>query len=253
MFFFVPSPLEQFQVVKFFPLFLGLADFSFTNSSFLGLITLLISFFLFSASIHKSNLVPFPAQMVLEFIYVFILSLATENIKKHGLTLFPKVFSLFSFIFFVNLVGIVPYSFTLTSHIIVTLSISLAIFITINIIGVRIHGLCFFGLFLPSGCPLFMAPFLVIIELISYLSRIFSLSIRLFANMMAGHTLLKILVGFSWAMFNNNDSSTLALLHFLPFFVIVPILGLELGVSFLQAYVFTVLSCIYFNDAVSLH
>jgi ATP synthase subunit 6 len=252
---FVFSPLEQFQILKLSPLFLGSFDFCFTNSSFLALLTISINFFFFSASYNNARLVPFPIQTVLESIYSFVFSLATENIrsKQYGQTLFPIIFTLFSFIFFVNLVGMIPYSFTVTSHIIVTFSISLAIFTAINVFGVRIHGVAFLGLFLPSGCPLPMAPFLILIELVSYLSRVFSLAIRLFANMMAGHTLLKILAGFSWSMFTNNQSQTLMLLHFLPFFVIVPILGLELGVAFLQAYVFTVLSCIYFNDAISLH
>jgi ATP synthase subunit 6 len=252
--FFVFSPLEQFQIIKIVPVFLGPFDFSFTNSSFLALLTILISFFFFSAAYHNACFVPFPMQTVLESIYSFVFTLSTENIRKqYGQNLFPIIFTVFSFIFFVNLVGMVPYSFTITSHIIVTFSISFAIFTAINVFGVRIHGIAFLGLFLPSGCPLPMAPFLILIELVSYLSRVFSLAIRLFANMMAGHTLLKILAGFSWSMFTNNQSQTFMLLHFLPFFVIVPILGLELGVAFLQAYVFTVLSCIYFNDAISLH
>jgi ATP synthase subunit 6 len=253
MHFFAYSPLEQFQIIKLIPFSIGPLDFSFTNSSLLALLTILISFFFFSASSHNARLVPFPIQTIIENIYSFVLSLATENIRKHGLALFPLIFTLFSFIFFVNLVGMVPYSFTVTSHLIVTFSISLAVFTAINIIGIRIHGIAFLGLFLPGGCPLPMAPFLVLIELVSYLSRVFSLAIRLFANMMAGHTLLKILAGFSWSMFTNGQSVTLMVLHFLPFLVIVPILGLELGVAFLQAYVFTVLSCIYFNDAISLH
>lgn len=249
----INSPLEQFQIIRLIPLAFGPLDLSFTNSSLLAFLTLAISFFFFSASNHNARLVPSSIQTIVEGIYLFVLSLATENIRKHGQSLFPLIFTLFSFIFFVNLVGMVPYSFTVTSHIIVTFSISLAIFTAINVIGIRIHGLAFLGLFLPGGCPLPMAPFLVLIEFVSYLSRVFSLAIRLFANMMAGHTLLKILAGFSWSMFANGQSIALTLLHFLPFLVIAPILGLELGVAFLQAYVFTVLSCIYLNDAISLH
>lgn len=231
----------------------GPFDFSFTNSTLLTLIAVFLSFFLAISSCYKARLVPFSIQIIFENIYSFALSLATENIRKHSLSLFPLIFTIFSFILFSNLVGMVPYSFTITSHLIVTFSIALAVFTAINIVGIRIHGIEFLGLFLPGGCPLFMAPFLVLIELVSYVFRVLSLAIRLFANMMAGHTLLKILAGFSWAMFTNGQSTGLMILHFLPFLVIVPIIGLELGVACLQAYVFTVLSCIYFNDAIALH
>lgn len=249
----VHSPLEQFQIAQIFTFSMGPFDFSFTNSSLLTLFTVLISFFLFSASTHKAQLVPFPMQVIAENIYSFALSLATENIRKQGQAVFPLIFTVFSFILFANLVGMVPYSFTITSHLIVTFAIALAVFTAINIVGIGIHGIGFLGLFLPGGCPLFMAPLLVMIELVSYVFRVLSLAIRLFANMMAGHTLLKIIAGFSWSMFTNGQSLTLTLMHFVPFLVILPILGLELGVACLQAYVFTVLACIYFNDAISLH
>lgn len=250
---FINSPLEQFQVAQIFSLSLGPFDFSFTNSSLLTLFTILISFFLFSASTHKAQLVPFPMQIIAENIYSFALGLATENIRKQGQAVFPIIFTVFSFILFANLVGMVPYSFTITSHLIVTFAVALSVFTAINIVGIRTHGVAFLGLFLPGGCPLFMAPLLVIIELVSYVFRVLSLAIRLFANMMAGHTLLKIIAGFAWTMFTNGQSLTLTLMHFVPFLVILPILALELGVACLQAYVFTVLACIYFNDAISLH
>jgi len=162
---FIYSPLEQFQIIKIVSFAFGPFDFSFTNSSFLALITILFGFFFFSASCYKARLVPFPMQTIVEGVYSFVFSLATENIRKHGHALFPLIFTLFSFIFFTNLVGMVPYSFTVTSHLIVTFSISLAVFTAINIIGIRIHGIAFLGLFLPGGCPLPMAPFLVLIEL----------------------------------------------------------------------------------------
>jgi len=247
------SPLEEFQIVTLVPLSAGPFDFTFTNSSLLTLFTFLISFFLFTASTHKAQLIPFPIQVIVENIYSFALSLATENIRKEGQALFPLIFTVFSFILFANFVGMVPYSFTITSHLIVTFAIAMAVFVAINVIGIRAHGIGFLGLFLPGGCPLFMAPLLVVIELVSYSFRVLSLAIRLFANMMAGHTLLKILAGFSWSMFTNGQSLTLTLIHFIPFLAIVPLIGLELGVACLQAYVFTVLSCIYFNDAISLH
>ena len=247
------SPLEQFQILRIISFSFGPFDFSFTNSTLLAFLAISLSFFFSLLSCHQARLVPFSVQTIFENLYSFALSLASENIKKHSLSLFPLIFTIFSYVLFSNLVGMVPYSFTITSHLIVTFSIALAVFTAINIIGVRIHGLEFLGLFLPGGCPLFMAPFLVLIELVSYVFRVLSLAIRLFANMMAGHTLLKILAGFSWSMFTNGQSLGLMILHFLPFIVIVPILGLELGVACLQAYVFTVLSCIYFNDAIALH
>lgn len=247
------SPLEQFQVVRLIPITLGFLDFSFTNSSALAFISILIAFFFFSLGISRATLISTRYQSIVELIYNFAFSLATENIRKHAESLFPLIFTLFTFVLFSNLAGMIPYSFTTTSHLIVTFAIALMMFVAVNIIGVRFHGLGFLGLFLPGGCPLAMAPLLVVIELVSYSFRVLSLAIRLFANMMAGHTLLKILAGFSWSMFTNADSVILMVAHILPFFIIIPIIGLELGVACLQSYVLTVLLCIYFNDAISLH
>jgi ATP synthase subunit 6 len=247
------SPLEQFQVVRLIPISLGFFDFSFTNSSLLAFLSVLIGFSFFALSLSKATLISTKFQVIVENIYSFALSLATENIRKHAESLFPLIFTLFTFVLFANLVGMVPYSFTTTSHLIVTFALALTMFTAVNIIGIRIHGLNFLGLFLPGGCPLMMAPLLVVIELVSYSFRVLSLAIRLFANMMAGHTLLKILAGFSWSMFTNGESLLLMVFHVLPFFIIIPIISLELGVACLQAYVLTVLLCIYFNDAISLH
>ena len=147
--------------------------------------------------------------------------------------------------------GMIPYSFTVTSHIVVTLGLASMAFLGINIIGIRIHGLHLLSLFLPAGAPLALAPLLVIIELVSYSFRVISLALRLFANMMSGHCLLKILAGFAWTML--SAGGILTILHLLPLIVIFAIVGLELCIAFLQAYVFTVLLCIYLNDAISLH
>jgi ATP synthase subunit 6 len=183
--------------------------------------------------------------------YDFVLSLVNENIKVGGLSYFPIIFTVFTFLLFCNLLGMVPYSFTVTSHIVVTFGLALGLFIGLNIIGLQIHGLHFFSLFLPAGVPLVMAPFLVLVELVGYTFRPISIALRLFANMMAGHSLLKILAGFGWTMF--SAGGVLAIAHFLPVMVIFAIVGLELGIAFLQAYVFSVLLCIYLNDAISLH
>jgi ATP synthase subunit 6 len=183
--------------------------------------------------------------------YDFVLSLINENIKQGGLAYFPLIFTVFVFLLSCNLMGMIPYSFTVTSHIVVTFGLALGIFIGVNIIGAKIHGIHFFSLFLPSGVPLIMAPFLVLVELIGYSFRVVSIALRLFANMMAGHSLLKILAGFAWTMFSAGGS--LAIAHLVPVLVIFAIVGLELGIAFLQAYVFSVLLCIYLNDAISLH
>jgi ATP synthase subunit 6 len=145
----------------------------------------------------------------------------------------------------------IPYSFTVTSHIVITLGLATVAFIGINIIGISIHGFHFLSLFLPSGAPLALAPLLIPIELVSYSFRVVSLALRLFANMMSGHCLLKILAGFAWTML--SAGGILSIVHLLPLLVIFAIVGLELSIAFLQAYVFSVLLCIYMNDAISLH
>ena len=145
----------------------------------------------------------------------------------------------------------VPYSFTLTSHLIVTFSLALTIYIGFNIIGIKRHKLNFLSLLLPSGSNIWLVPILVPIEFISYFFRVISLPVRLFANMMAGHTLLKVIAGFAWSML--TIPGLLSLAHFIPLIIIVILIGLELGVAFIQAYVFTILTCIYINDALNLH
>lgn len=150
-----------------------------------------------------------------------------------------------------NLIGLVPYSFTLTSHLIVTLALSLSVFIGINIVCARLHGLNMFSLFLPSGTPITLALLLVPIELISYIFKPISLSIRLFANMMAGHTLLKVIAGFAYTLMGNTG--ILFLMHYVPLLILIPLFGLELGVALIQSFVFSILVCIYLNDSINLH
>jgi ATP synthase subunit 6 len=145
----------------------------------------------------------------------------------------------------------VPYSFTLTSHLIITFTLSLIIYIGFNLIGIKKHKLNFLNLLLPSGASIFLVPLLVPIELVSYIFRVISLPVRLFANMMAGHTLLKVIAGFAWSMLNVN--SFLFVAHFIPLILLVLLVGLELGVAMIQAYVFTILTCMYINDALNLH
>jgi ATP synthase subunit 6 len=246
------SPLEQFSITKLIPLFIGTFDFSFTNSSLLVTISTLLAFLVYNFAISGSKLIPTTWQSVIEFLYEFIyFNLLSENVKKNGNYYFPVLVTVFSFIFFCNLLGMIPYSFTVTSHIAVTLGLSIATFFGLNVIMIKQHGFHGFSFFLPSGAPLALAPLLVPIEIVSYSFRVVSLALRLFANMMSGHCLLKILAGFAWTML--SAGGILTILHLLPLIVIFAIVGLELAIAFLQAYVFTVLLCIYLNDAISLH
>lgn len=246
------SPLEQFTVFKLVSISVFGLDLSFTNSSLLTVLSCTICLLVYSFSCSNAKLLPSSWQIFVESLYIFIYSnVLAENVKKNGSYYFPFLFSIFSFILFCNLLGMIPYSFTVTSHIVVTLGLATIAFLGINIIGISTHGFHMLSLFLPPGAPLALAPLLVAIELVSYSFRVVSLALRLFANMMSGHCLLKILAGFAWTML--SAGGVLTLLHIFPLLVIFAIVGLELSIAFLQAYVFTVLLCIYLNDAISLH
>jgi ATP synthase subunit 6 len=252
---FFSSPLEQFQILPIVSLQYGLFDFSITNETVIILLIFFLLLSLIFSLLKEDNtfyLIPNRWQVIVEIIYKLILSLVVDNIRdKQGQKFVPFVFSLFILILSLNLIGLVPYSFTLTSHLIVTLALSLAIFIGINIICIRIHGLHFFALFLPPGTSIALAFLLVPIELISYVFKPVSLSIRLFANMMAGHTLLKVIAGFACTLMAN--SGILFLLHYVPLLILIPLFGLELGVALIQSFVFSILICIYLNDSINLH
>lgn len=245
------SPFEQFQILPILPMKIGTFNISFTNSSLYTLIVVALVVLLFTLSTTKATIVPKRWQSIVEMIYEFIYNLVEEQIGQKGLKYFPIIFTIFLFILGCNMVGMIPYSFTVTSHIIVTFGLALSIFIGINIIGLSRHGLHFFSFFLPQGSPLALAPFLVLIELISYVFRVVSLAVRLFANMMSGHSLLKILGGFAWTMLCMGG--VMAIVSFVPLAIIFALIGLELAIAFLQAYVFTLLICIYLNDAINLH
>ena len=250
------SPLEQFSIVPLIPMNLGDLYFSFTNSSLFMLLTLSLVLLLVHFVTRGGNLVPNAWQSLVELIYDFVLNLVNEqigglsgNVKQK---FFPCILVTFTFLLFCNLQGMIPYSFTVTSHFLITLGLSFSIFIGITIVGFQRNGLHFLSFLLPAGVPLPLAPFLVLLELISYCFRALSLGIRLFANMMAGHSLVKILSGFAWTMLCMNN-----LFYFIgdlgPLFIVLALTGLELGVAILQAYVFTILICIYLNDAINLH
>jgi len=252
------SPLDQFSIHPIIDLHIGKFYFSFTNLSLFMLLTLcfvLLGFFVVTKK-GGGKLVPNALQSLVEQIYDFVLNLVNEqigglsgNVKQK---FFPCILVTFTFLLFCNLQGMIPFSFTVTSHFLITLALSFSIFIGITIVGFQRHGLHFFSFLLPAGVPLPLAPFLVLLELISYCFRALSLGIRLFANMMAGHSLVKILSGFAWTMlFLNNIFYFIGDLG--PLFIILALTGLELGVAILQAYVFTILICIYLNDAINLH
>ena len=190
-------------------------------------------------------------QIILESVYLTARDLVRDNVGPAGTRYFPYVFSIFIFILISNVVGLVPYSFTITSHLILTFALALSSFIAINIIGFQKHGLNMFSLFLPPGSSLALAILLVPIEFVSYIFRPISLAVRLFANMMAGHTLLKVIAGFAWVMTTLGTGLWLA--HFIPLLILTLLMGLELAVAVIQSYVFTILICIYLNDAIHLH
>jgi ATP synthase subunit 6 len=253
---FFESPLEQFQVFPLFKLSFNFFDISITNETVILVLIFIISFvFFYSCANQKDQsffLIPSVWQSFIEIIYSLIMSLVIDNIKSNqNAKFFPLIFFLFLFILSLNTIGLIPYSFTLTSHLIVTLVLSISVFIGINIICLKFHGINFFSLFLPSGTSVALSFLLIPIEFISYIFKPVSLSIRLFANMMAGHTLLKVIVGFSYILL--GSTGILFLLQFIPLLILIPLFGLELGVALIQSFVFSTLICIYLNDCINLH
>ncbi len=246
------TPLEQFSIFSIIPIRFGNIYLSFTNSSlYLFFATGLIVLLFYLVTQHGGFLVPSRWQSLVEMIYEFVVSLVDEQIGPKGRKFFPLIFTTFIFLLFTNLIGMIPYSFTATSHMVITFGLSISLFIGITIVGFQVHGLHFFSFLLPKGAPLILAPLLVVLELVSYCFRAISLGVRLFANMMAGHTLVKILSGFAWTMLSVGGLLTVA--SIIPFGIVFALTGLEIGVACLQAYVFTILTCIYLNDAINLH
>jgi len=241
----VANPLHQFEIHVVAPIQVGGINASLTNSGVFMLLTVaaVATFLMFG--MRSRRIIPGRWQSMAELSYEFIAGMVRDNVGSEGRRYFPFIFTLFMFILFGNLIGLVPYSFTFTSHIIVTFAMAIFVFLGVTLIGVVRHRLRFFSYFLPKGVPLVMAPLLIPIEVMSYLSRPVSLSIRLFANMMAGHTMMKVFAGFvvplgllgGWA----------------PLSIDVALTAFEFLVAFLQAYVFTILTCIYLHDAIHLH
>jgi len=238
------SPLAQFEIKTLVPLKFGELDASFTNSSLLMVATVVVVSAFLILGMRRAALVPGRWQSMAELSYVFIANLLKDTVGSEGRPYFPFIFTVFMFVLFGNLLGMVPYSFTFTSHIVVTFTMAAVIFVGVTAIAIAKHGLHFFSFFMPPGVPLLMAPLLIPIEIISYLSRPISLSVRLFANMLAGHTLLKVFAGFI---------ISLGVFGVAPWLFVVALTGLEIVIAFLQAFVFTILTCLYLNDALHLH
>jgi F-type H+-transporting ATPase subunit a len=249
----VANALEQFEIHPVGPLALNVGgmDLSFTNSALWMMVAVVVSTVFFTVAMRRRALVPSRLQAASEIAYEFIANMIRENIGTAGLQYFPLIFTIFMFVFLGNTLGLLPYAFTYTSHLIVNAAIALAIFLVVCVLGIARHGLHFFSLFLPPGVPWWMAPLIVVIEVISFLIRPVTLSVRLFANMMAGHILLKVIAGFAVG-FLALGVGGLAL-GILPTLFNVLLIGFELLIAFLQAYVFTILACIYLKDTVDLH
>ncbi len=239
------SPLSQFEVKTLIPLpSVGGYNIDFTNSSMFMVLAVIGVYVFLYAGMSGRALVPGRWQSMVEMTYEFIAGMVRENVGTQGKAYFPFIFTLFMFVLFCNLLGMIPYSFTATSHIIVTFALAMMVFLGVTLIGFAKHGIKFLKLFCPEGVPVFMAPIIIPIELLSYLSRPISLSMRLAVNMMAGHTLLKVIAMFVMMM---------GVAGVVPLVVLVGLTGFEVFVALLQAYVFTVLTCVYLNDSIHLH
>ena len=239
------SPLAQFEIDRLIPLQLGGIDVSYTNSALVMTVALLTATLFLTLGMRRHALVPGRWQSMAEMSYEFVANLLRDTVGHEGRAYFPFVFTLFMFVLLGNLLGLVPYSFTFTSHIVVTFTLAIMIFIGVTILGFVKHGLHFFSFFVPPGVSIVLWPLMIPIELISYLSRPISLSVRLFANMTAGHTMLKVFAGFVVSLGVIGG--------WLPLAFVIALTGLELLIAVLQAYVFTILTCFYIKDALHLH
>lgn len=249
------SPLDQFKIAPLVHFQIAGIDLSVTNFLLTSLLTLFVLqsfiFLIKEPSTNSFFIIPSGWQNLIEKIYGLVSQLLSDIITTGSQKYFPVAIVLFMFILSNNLIGMVPYSFTITSHITLTFFLSFSIFVAMNIIGFQKHGMTFFSLFLPANTTFFLALILVPIELISFIAKPISLGVRLFINLMAGHSLLKVIVGFSWNMLLVENLKAIAFI--IPLAVLVVLMGLELGVALIQAYVFITLTAIYLNDSEALH
>ena len=241
------DPIHQFELKPIFTLGrIGNTEIVFTNAALFMLVAVVVIALLTTMATRRGSLVPGRIQSLVEMLYEFIASTVRSSAGEEGMRFFPFVFSIFMFVLMLNLFGLVPYGFTVTSHIIITFALAAVVILTVIIYGLMKHGTHFFGLFVPSGVPGWLLPLLVVIEVISFVSRPISLSVRLFANMLAGHIALKIFAGFVGILLGAGFWSVLAPL---PLALAVALTALEVLVAVLQAYVFATLTSIYLNDA----
>src|SRR5256714_483290 len=243
------DPIHQFEIKNLLPITrIGGIEIAFTNSALFMLIALALILLLMLGATSSRALVPGRLQAVAEMSYEFVATTLRNTAGPEGMKFFPLVFSLFMFILVLNVIGIIPYTFTVTSHIVITVSLALLVFLTVLIYGFWTHGLHFLKLFVPSGIPIYILPLVTFIEVLSFLSRPVSHSVRLFANMLAGHITLKVFGGFVVMLGSLGFVGALGAI--LPLGMTVALTALELLVALLQAYVFAILTCIYLNDAV---
>jgi len=244
------NPMEQFEVRPIVPLHIGPYDLSFTNQSlFMCLVVAVVTLFL-TLAMSRRRLVPSRTQSMAELSYEFVANMIDSTMGEDGLVFFPFVFAIFMFVLLSNFLGLLPGAFTVTSQIVVTFALTAIVMLTVVIVGFTKHGLGFLKLFVPKA-PFLLLILLVPIEIISFMTRLVSLSVRLFANMLAGHTMLAVFASFVVAL--GAAGGILSLLSITPMFMIVFIGALEMLVAFLQAYVFAILTCIYLNEALHLH
>lgn len=241
------DPIHQFHIIKLIPIKIGSYDVSFTNSALFMVATVVVAAAFLYLTTSSRSLVPGRLQSVSEMAYEFVGNMLRDAAGTQGMRFFPLVFSLFMFVLVANLLGLIPYFFTITSHIIVTFGLAILVIGTVIVYGFMKHGLGFLKLFVPHGVPVYLMPLVVAIEVISFVSRPVSLSVRLFANMLAGHITLKVFSGFVVSLSAFGAIGIAG--SVLPLAMAVALTALELLVAFLQAYVFAVLTCMYLNDA----
>jgi F-type H+-transporting ATPase subunit a len=244
------DPIHQFQIINLFPLGkIGNSEIAFTNSAAFMLIAVVLLTGFLVLGTAGGRAVPTRLQSAAELTYEFVATMLRSTAGHEGMRFFPFVFTIFMFVLLLNMFGLVPYAFTVTSHIVITAALALTVFFTVLIYGLIRHGLHFFNLFVPKGVPVYILPMIVAIEILSFISRPISHSVRLFANMLAGHIALKVFAGFI-ILLGGALGAIGWIGGVLPFFMIVALTALEALVAFLQAYVFAILTCIYLNDAI---
>lgn len=242
------DPIHQFEIQNIVPLSIGGVDVSFTNSALWMVIAAAVSTTALTMAMRQRALVPGRFQVFAEGVYEFVANMVRENVGAGGRQYFPFIFTLFTVVLMGNMLGMVPYSFTYTSHLAVTAGLALFIFAWVTILGFVKHGLHFLHFFSPPGVPMALKPLVIALEVVSYMTRPLTLSMRLFANMMAGHLVLKVFAGFCVSLMSLTIVASI-----LPMGFNVIMIAFEFLIAFLQAYVFTILTCIYFRDAIEMH